>query len=119
MTILEAFSILEHRTPEERDSLLPGEFYLNTPGGRVDVWAFAAAAAVSLTGWLPTIDTRSPEAENDVSDAVRQFETLLTDPHFDVSQEQWEAETRAVLGEVCRAGGDMERHLLEAAGNTV
>lgn len=73
MNILDCHAMLAAKSAEDRQALLPGEYYLDPPGGRADCWPAAATAAVILATTLATLET-----ERDLQEALQHFHSLLS-----------------------------------------
>jgi hypothetical protein len=100
MDALTACELLCRFTPDQRDALLPAEFYLDLPGGRGDIWPACAAAAVALSGYLP-----GAEAEEDLRLGLKYF-VWLWDEGI-VTRDAWLIATAEVITAVAVWG---EKH---------
>ena len=111
MTTLEAHEILASWSPRQREESFPGDFQMRLGGGLADCWPAAATAAVAMATTLTTLET-----ESDLREALEHFQHLVGCGGI-IDEGKWQAETLAVLQELCRAGWAAESALPQASDN--
>jgi hypothetical protein len=100
MNTLTVHGLFAAFTPEQRQEAMPGEFTAETPVGQIDVWPLAAAAAVSMSGQLPNLETQELAAA--LAQFRREYENGL------YNHDDWEAEMRGILMDLHAWGQQQE-----------
>jgi len=106
--MLQAHEAFARLSAEERAELLPGDYYLDSPGGKADCWPAAAVAACIVATGLTTLDS-----EADLRDAIAHFDALASIGVVD--ETEWQQNIAGVVGELMEWGGGIDATLTAIA----